>query len=89
MSSLTVPQRPHSRILPDLDPQARKPMRKPLAQGSLEGLTSAVRPTVHVCARMDADPQVSPLIIQVSNHKGLLGQGLAQEFYLFFPLCIP
>lgn len=50
-------------------------MRKPLAQGSLEGLTSAVRPTVHVCARMDADPQVSPLIIQVSNHKGLLGQG--------------
>lgn len=56
-----------SRILPDLDPQARKPMEKPLAQGSLKDLMSAVRPTIHVYARMDSDPQVSPLIIQVSN----------------------
>lgn len=64
-----------SRISPDLDPQARKPMKKPLAQGSLKDLMSAVRPTIHVCARMDSDPRVSPLNIQVSNHKGLLGQG--------------
>ena len=42
-------------------------MEKPLAQGSLKDLMSAVRPTIHVYARMDSDPEVSPLIIQVSN----------------------